>query len=348
LKTSAAEAPLCLSCHVSPALARQVDPKETAMFAWVGRERAFGVGCEACHGSATSWLEEHLAPSWPKDATEKQKRGMTNLSDPAVLTRTCAGCHVGAAPSNGVPARDVNHDLIAAGHPRLAFEISSFFANLPKHWKQPKVYDEPKLWAVGQVVSAEASLALLKQRADDVQAPWPEFADYDCAACHHDLAKPSWRQAQGSRRRLGGWAWGTWTMTLPRVLAEQLVPPLELPETTKLRRLLNGPATMRGAVALQAVQASEELGGLRDRLGAGTLDAERLRNALVASTWIDEEPSWDSAEQTYLALYALTTRAQDEPWRKRLEALLDLRVWPRDGAAPSDFVPHEFAKKLRN
>jgi hypothetical protein len=35
---------------------------------------------------------------------------------------------------DGKPWRDVNHDLIAAGHPRLSFELSAFMATMPPHW----------------------------------------------------------------------------------------------------------------------------------------------------------------------------------------------------------------------
>ncbi len=29
---------------------------------------------------------------------------------------------------------EVDHDLIAAGHPALRFEFATYFANLPPHW----------------------------------------------------------------------------------------------------------------------------------------------------------------------------------------------------------------------
>ena len=47
----------------------------------------------------------------------------------------CAGCHIGQDARGGLPLRDVNHDLIAAGHPRLNFEFAAYHENQPKHWK---------------------------------------------------------------------------------------------------------------------------------------------------------------------------------------------------------------------
>jgi hypothetical protein len=86
---------------------------------------------------------------------------------------------------------DVDHDLIAAGHPRLRFEFASFQLLLHKHWDATP--DGPEFeagaWPLGQLTAARAALILLADRAatQDRQRPWPEFAEYDCAACHHDL-----------------------------------------------------------------------------------------------------------------------------------------------------------------
>ena len=58
-----------------------------------------------------------------------------------------------------------------------------------------KAVREAELWAMGQVVTARASLDLLGLRAtraiqSDLIA-WPEFAEYrDCSACHHEIDGP--------------------------------------------------------------------------------------------------------------------------------------------------------------
>jgi hypothetical protein len=55
---------------------------------------------------------------------------------------------------------------------------------------------EARAWLLGQVVSAKAALDLLKYRADPEHGkPWPEFAEYGCFACHHNL------QDQAGRRK---------------------------------------------------------------------------------------------------------------------------------------------------
>src|SRR5262249_11338289 len=150
----------------------------------------------------------------------KRELGMWSVTDAAARGRACAGCHVGAPPvSDELPPRDVNHDLIAAGHPRLHFELATFLANLPPHWNvaaKKNGASDAQGWAVGQAVSAEAALELLAHRTATEKAPWPEFAEYDCFACHHDLQPDGWRQqAQRlGKRKPGTLPWGTWYFAL--------------------------------------------------------------------------------------------------------------------------------------
>ena len=62
-----------------------------------------------------------------------------------------------------------------------------------------------------------ASLALFAHRAGDAEAPWPELSEYDCFACHHDLADPSWRQqefAAAAGAKPGAVPWGSWHFAL--------------------------------------------------------------------------------------------------------------------------------------
>ncbi len=197
-------APACLACH-----AVKAPPAELADAARFTPHD--GVGCEACHGAAESWLDPHKWAAWSSlSAAQKQALGYRDLTDLTARARLCAECHVGSA------GRDVKHDLIAAGHPRMSFELSAYHANLPKHWKReatPAGELDARLWLVGQAASAESGLALLAHRAGDAKAPWPEFSEYDCFACHHDLVDPSWRQqefAPSAELPPGAAPWGSW------------------------------------------------------------------------------------------------------------------------------------------
>ena len=180
------QAPKCLVCHsldVPSALRGRTFATE-------------GVSCEACHGPATGWLGYHVT----RDAThdESVKRGMYDTKDVVKRTETCLACHL------GTPEKFVDHEMIAAGHPDLVFELEAFSAAMPRHWKDtagPDAYRAVRTFAVGQLTHLRASLDRLARR---VKGPiWPEYAELDCFACHHSLTRPedSWRQAQGYERR---------------------------------------------------------------------------------------------------------------------------------------------------
>jgi hypothetical protein len=107
-------------------------------------------------------------------------------------------CHVGPNDAAGV-RQVVDHDLIAAGHPRLNFDFHSYFQSLPAHWDRTR--DEQrqgpgfhgKSWAAGEK-EQQKSLELL---ADLQPSAPPDFALLDCAACHHALGTGDWRQQDG-------------------------------------------------------------------------------------------------------------------------------------------------------
>jgi hypothetical protein len=237
LETEAHEAPLCLNCH-SP---QRFEPKpggETPHGHLLG-----GVSCEACHGGAQGWLADHIRWTDSTPPEVKHQVGFVDTDDLWERASVCADCHVGA------PGRDVNHDLYAAGHPRLFFEFSAFMANMPIHWEVDSSREqadwserpgiEASTWAVGQLASAEAALDLLVYRAErseqqkdfkysgeypagQVPPVWPEYSETGCFACHHNLASPSWRQGRGfAGRGPGEYPWGTWTFPLVDIVAKQ-------------------------------------------------------------------------------------------------------------------------------
>jgi hypothetical protein len=185
----------CVACHTNPTLAAKNDAHTLAL-------RQEGVSCEACHGNAGKWVSDHT--TWTNDRGKHyDETGMVKLYDLGERAKNCLGCHVGAPadPERGLPVRDMNHDMIAAGHPRLNFDFAEYVRRLPKHWQEknreaatptPRELNPVKEWYVGRVAHAEVACALLKDRAEraekgDEKSPWPEFAEFNCAACHHHL-----------------------------------------------------------------------------------------------------------------------------------------------------------------
>jgi hypothetical protein len=345
-KNKAHEDPRCLACHANPRLA--VLSEETP---FVQQERLFGVGCESCHGSASSWLVAHTAADW---RLKKRAYAMPDLTDPTLQARTCAGCHIGAAPDKEAPLRDVNHDLIAAGHPRLNFEFGAFQANMPPHWR-PRKMAEGHFWAVGQIVSAQAALELLSHRAKS--GPWPEFAEYDCFACHHSLSPITRTRGLtplGSpSRKPGDLAWGAWYFALTDSLTGDFA------DLKSLRTILQKPNPDRKQAAAEAQAALLKLMNFLAQFAGARKDLDDLplnRRRLLAI--IEEsraEAGWDGAEQVYLALHALNQSAADPAVAAVLQELTTLRAfplgfdspisWPQNGK--DRFEPQDFIKRLR-
>jgi hypothetical protein len=321
----------CLACHAIPA-ANYADLE--------GQNRLKdGVSCESCHGAAGNWLVEHTTESWRRRTPrEKQELGMPNTKDLAARAQMCAGCHVGA-PANaarGEPVRDAYHDIMAAGHPRLNFELGSYSATMPKHWVEQNVTPdfEVRVWAIGQIATAHAALRLLESRASSAKAgkaPWPEFAEYDCFACHHDLKEPSWRQDRRyAARKPGALPWGTWFLPMTRVLATRSGHHDLLKELERIEQLMSTPSA-DGAhpslkeAASRANSAAKSLSEVLRKLANEVFDSTTSRE--LASLCVGESETlvksgWDAAAQLYLALVALNQTLKDD----QLTAALDLMV----------------------
>jgi hypothetical protein len=92
-----------------------------------------GVSCQACHGPGERWLAIHFSESWRRVTPEaKAALGCADCRAPVVKAQMCASCHVG----NLAEGKFVRHEWYAAGHPPLpSFELASFEAQMPRHWK---------------------------------------------------------------------------------------------------------------------------------------------------------------------------------------------------------------------
>ncbi len=179
----------CLVCH---ALSVPANERGTQF------DIAEGVSCESCHGPASKWLGPHVQAD-AKHA-DMVKLGLVDNKDLAIRSDRCLTCHLGA------PGLEVDHEMLAAGHPDLTFELDSFSSIEPPHWveKAPDAKDPindkllgVRIWSIGQATQLEQSLTRLARHS---RGPvWPEYTEMDCFTCHHSLTKPedSWRQAAG-------------------------------------------------------------------------------------------------------------------------------------------------------
>ena len=244
---------------------------------------------------------------------------------------------------------DVDHDLIAAGHPPLHFEFASFHAHMPRHWPDWKDRDatksprgradfEGRAWYIGQIVNAHAALDLLADRAADKAKPWPEFAEYDCASCHQDLG------ASGSAKRKPGTPpWGSYLALTAR--AFELVPSTSMPKSlTDLQVAMNAsfkPNRERVAKDARAAAQFYQL-HLDSKLG----DHPRWQNLLARLLESGGQRSKNDATQTRLGVIALYNMHSD--MKLTLPADLEKSVVKFAGqtARPSPHDPEAIRTRL--
>lgn len=307
----------CLKCHAVDG----VKPEPAV---------AEGVGCGACHGPADRWLAAHVQPGW-KGLSNRDKwdrYGFVPAENLVARSLNCVGCHVGDAD------KEVNHDLIAAGHPRLAFESARFhFApGYRTHWveKTPQPDFEVRAWVVGQAATLRAATDLLRARAERASepkstTPWPEFAGYACYSCHQSIGNAEVRGTLGTPHRTPGLpGWELWSSAAAGVAAESCadaypdVPPRELRAVNDLRELMGkqrspNPETVAALAAkavaeldawLVALQDADDRGGPRVSPDAPRRFAARLAgNALAGAKLRDHD--WDALAANYLGCAAM-------------------------------------------
>lgn len=298
----------CLSCHSTTF----AEPRDEA-----GAVYSDGVGCEACHGPAERWLGPHVAGRL--SPATRTKLGIWNTDQLHSRTRICADCHVGGA------GREVNHDLIAAGHPRLQFEMGAYLEALPKHWDESR--DRGYLgsgfdavsWAVGQVVTSQVALDQLSRRAAHGEV-WPELSEWSCSACHHDLRDDYVRQESLSAAgNLSGRsiAWDDWNHFVPRHFLRAIEQAFQLPATTgqdieselaELQLLVQSTRSDRSAVTRQAAQLAAKLAGWSNALEQINVDRralDLLSYHIVADHFEVRHPGWEAAAQVYDAVASM-------------------------------------------
>ncbi|HUP41838.1 MAG TPA: multiheme c-type cytochrome, partial [Thermoanaerobaculia bacterium] len=349
---AAFETPACLACHSLAAPPRSQAGPAGAAASFAPIDPLDGVSCEACHGPASGWRGGHSAEDWPRERS--LAAGLVDLEDPEVRARVCLGCHLGTG--GGSPARLVDHDLIAAGHPPLLFELDNYGQTMPPHWRGGPG-DGVRAWAVGQAVAFEVGLEELARRAR--QGPWPDFSFLSCYACHHELGDERFRTRPAAagdrpyRDRIGMPPWSPARWAVLRVLVERHAPaelaPLDA-EVARLARQVSRLSTPPAEVAAGADALGRRLEPVVSRLGRVPWDAAETRAVLLAITGQrDELAAADvhSAEQAALALYSLAGfLLAEEPGLAAGGTVESLAALSRELQEPREFDRERFRRAL--
>jgi len=172
---SATSAPMCLGCHAEPA-----GPRGPRF------QQSDGVGCESCHGPASGWLETHKTGNHAASLAA----GLVPLEQPKRRAALCLDCHFGSDR----PGQFVDHRIMAAGHPRVSFELD-LFSTLQAHHDEDADYirrkgrpDHVRLWAVGQAMAIDRALSLFANAKIAQDGIFPEFYFFDCHTCHRRIS----------------------------------------------------------------------------------------------------------------------------------------------------------------
>jgi hypothetical protein len=330
LKKKAWEENVCLDCHTTNVPATLVsgiiDPED-------------GIQCEVCHGPASGWRAAHTEEGWTHE--KSIAAGMLDLRSPNSRGAVCVGCHVGGAK------KEVDHELIASGHPILAFELDNYTESMPPHWTPGRDTHGVRAWAVGQVVKFRQSLDNLSRHARGDE--WPEFSDMSCYNCHHDLKDSGWRQQRGWPDRAGLPSWSPQHWAMLRLLIGRVSTESRDQLDPLVRDIARGVSRMNdpAGVAITADRARKIADALIPKVDAMRWTDSDIRSLMTAIT-NDREfilaSDVHAAEQSALALQSLSsalTRRNPRLLRsnmvRAIDALFD-EVKNRDEYEPARFV----------
>lgn len=329
-------AKVCLDCHADNVPTKQRGEKF---------QISDGVGCEACHGGAEKWIEAHAE----EDATHQNNLalGMYPTEKPEARAKLCLSCHV------GTKEKFADHDIMAAGHPRMSFELETFTVNQPAHYHVDEDYRERKgniesvnMWVNGMVFKAKRQLDLIRSGLFEGHGLFPELAFFDCHACHHPMDEQRMRATSVTSGLPPGMVRlddSSYQMLI--AIASVVQPDAEAKLREQVRQL--HAATTRGGEQLRTRAGSLDgmLDGMISSLGAHDYterDMRAIRIELLDKARRGEYHDFTSAEQAFLAVETLCIELGEY---ERLGSTLD--AWFETLRSEHDFDPGRYAAVAR-
>ena len=298
----------CVSCHASESAPRS--------------QRVLGADCQVCHGSADAWGSEHYSSEWKARGRSRfDDREKLDVESLVSRAEVCSSCHVGELNRKGSNQddrfdREVDHRLMAAGHPPMYFDFESYSRRYPVHWdtKDEEVGKGASIgferWRIGKITSAITRLKLLAARAERATGQstsphdWPELTEYNCTSCHHALVQPSWRQTRGANAIAD---WDDWSVSqLDSAIRDQSAGEV-MAQINSLKSLIEATAPKPNEVALKAASFGRWLEIELDQVSS---TKENSLEAILPKLQSQAENtarfrSWESATQWYIATRVL-------------------------------------------
>jgi len=339
----------CLACH---ALDVPADARAKTF------ELTEGVTCESCHGPASAWLGPHTTRNWTHE--QSIAAGMYDTRNLVRRTEKCLSCHLGTQD------KFVDHEMIAAGHPDLYFELDSFSSVMPRHWKTPResapgvpadsdAWSGVREWGTGQAVQLRASMERIAWRAKGKN--WPEYSELQCFACHHSLttSDQSWRQERGyAARRPGDPPWNGSRYSVFRELAHQVDDAgasrldSQVGQIATLLSQLNPDRDAVASAAAGAASLSNEIAGRIEKQPYDAAMTLRLLQRISNSADEIANQGERAAEQAAMALDSLfIAYSRMEKMASATEIRAAINGLFQQLENPSNYNPADFAAQMR-
>jgi hypothetical protein len=296
------EAKICLDCHADNV------PKNK-------RGRVFqisdGVGCEACHGGGQRWLGLHVSGVGTHE--DNVKAGLYPTEDPIKRAELCISCHFGDE------TKFVTHRIMGAGHPRMSFELDTFTAIQPAHYKidsdyrkRKKVANGIQTWAIGQAMSLERRMDAVLDPKRNRDGLFPELVLFDCQACHHSIIEQKWEPRPGTGLGPGVVRFDDSNLLMLQIIVSDIDKEkgARLVQQTKM---LHKATTESEAKYLNAAKAlkktSSELVTLFSNHKFGKKDVAKLLKGLVEKANQAEFSDYVGAEQAIMGISSVLSTA---------------------------------------
>ncbi len=294
---------LCLDCHTD-----HVTPAERGARFHIDD----GVGCEACHGASSGWIASH-DDSPRVGHADNLKAGLAALESAGPRAAICLDCHLGTGK------RMATHALMAAGHPRLGFELDTYTelwrtAGGREHFRRDADYAARKpgsshvqVWLTGLLESARRNLTMIAGE-NASQGVMPEFALFNCYSCHRSMKLARWRDdAKARALPAGSLQVQDSALALLAAALEGLDP--EAAARLRLATLELHRAAGRGLPAMReaALVIEGELNIVGPMLARepGVAQRKAMLESIVAAASRGEYPDYAAAEQAAMAVTLL-------------------------------------------
>lgn len=342
LPQPAHQSKICLDCHAHNPSGAPADARHKV---------SDGVSCEACHGPSERWLSGHVASD--ASPASNLSQGMFPSHQPEARAKLCLSCHYGSTD------KYVSHRLMAAGHPRLSFEVETFTSLQPAHFKvdadytaRKGVVDGAKVWAIGQAVAVATQMQILLDPERGRDGVFPELTLFDCHSCHHNMADNRWRPTTGFGQSIspGLIRLNDSSMLMLRLILRQVDPALGERFSRSVAQL-NSAVAGKGKLTESANDVLASAQAASKKIASSAFSTEAIRTLalnLVDDGLLGNYADYAGAEQAALALGSLVNTMNQAGQLKSAalvnKALARLR---QDLQKDEAYKPSDFQNRLR-